>query len=246
MEIQLVLLSGNTKFVNIMKDDLKDNNLFSKLLDIEKWQIINFIFDDIKYENFTIELYDKIEKIDNKTINVILIDVLELIKNADPNTILEWNYSIFDKFNQNISECEYYYLEISGEIEIDNDKYYINFIIKYLYSWIFKKINYVQCRGNNCIINLPKCRERYCSDCNPIFNEKKEILFLCFNEITYGHESILNRNYMYWLDDFGDEGYDDDNYIRNLFDSSKNCKLSALNLNKQNLIEIISFTKIIK
>jgi hypothetical protein len=125
---------------------------------------IFIIYEDLTYDKFTLDLYNKLLINDEKEINIYIIDYIKLIKNHGNKQKVNWKL-----LNDHFEEDElgkFCYLQIDGNnINLNNNFYNFQIIIKYYYEDKMDEINYVNCRGFKCRRIFPKCRERYCEGC---------------------------------------------------------------------------------
>ena len=139
MEITLILgYSGESKllYINQFNNKLILDEII-KIFNISPWIGINFIFNGIVYSLFNIKLFKKIQKSEEKVINIILLDVFSLLKLTSSHTICQCKGDIIDKesregYNKkNIDSIisQLYKINITSMFDIDKDRFKINFNI---------------------------------------------------------------------------------------------------------------------
>ena len=262
-------LSGNEKLLSIDYYESSILDEIIKLFDIKPNEGINLIFENKIYSDFSFELFNIIQESENKIINIMKFDVLDLLHLTESNTEFDWKFTSYQPddlefmiYDTNVRS--YYYSEKEGifinlnivsNIIIDDNKYYIDLDIRYFLK--VESPNEVNCHGHKCRRQYPRCKERYCESC---WNEWTKMSIEEYLELTFqkvivkGDKTLLNYD-VPWLSDYDDDHNDSDSDddsefdIIEILDGSSQCKLSSLKLfdsTDDNCSTILKVNKIYK
>jgi len=263
MKLLISMMSGDIKVIDIQENDIDNfNKTIYELFPISEYNLFSIVHEGLKYDKFTLELYNLLAESNDKQITIIVgPNIIKLFKQAKRNQLVEWkllNINL-EECNKNDEECDYdedtkssyCFLQIDGtNIDIQGTKYDFQIIFKYYYEDRLGDIDYVDCRGKKYECSSYRCRQRYCTRCMVDIDE------LCTEQkliILFTEAKIISRNTQ--NDDSDDDSEDDsdndsdndsdddsDDDIEYLFDTPYiNCYLSALRIADKNIVKINYF-----
>ena len=194
--------------------------LFNKLSYVD----IKIIYKDVIFNDFSVELYNILNKYEIKIIKIIFIDIFDNLPDLlNDNTLVEWsiivdiNIYVPELFNKN--DDGIFYDEIGKFcyllIEYEDDDNSLTFITKYYFEWIYKQIEYYNCGDMKCDKTKIVCKEKYCKTCYNSLNDIENILIICFRHIKKENNTFIE-----------------------LFDASTYCKFFDI-FDEKNIIKII-------
>ena len=167
-------LGGENNFYSIDEYQLNILDEIKILFKIKSWQGINIIFDNIVYYQFTPLLFDKILKSENKIVNIIVIDLIELLELVNPLTWCQCkcdNSKIMPIIDDNPIEFLTVNLNIKAKLIIDKNIYRVNF--EMLESIDIDSLDYfLDDRVNNVPLDMFKSLYNY----NNEFSAKKDLI----------------------------------------------------------------------